>query len=352
MRYVMGLVCGASMLLSSGSAAEAKGMTIGQLKAMVKDLGYAATSDDESTVTLPDQGKWSRNVFLHLHDGGDSLELTTNLGEIPDGDKTVIPYKDLLTTNGDSPFFFAIADSDGKPCVFQEGYLPAALVSKQVLRKTIDGWLVRIDTTEPTWNSDHWAAAAPKAPSEAPPGATPAAPPPAPPLAAVAPPQAPAAQTPAATAPRKIFCDRSVEKDPLKIENVSFRMGPAGEEDGKIARPSSVFGSDEPMYIVVEVTGFLCNSLDKDRYQALFTIDQSIKASGDPDYEPLLSLSKSLEFDTSKEIDRAYIDLTLTPHWKTSGKFSFRYTVQDNVKGSEASTVIPLTIEAPKQTAK
>ena len=335
MRYLTIFGCATAMVLSLHGAASAKGLTIDQLKTLVKDLGYAAESDDKSYVRITEQGKWDNSIFLAFQDQGESLEIYSNLGPIPDDGKKIVPYAEMLNANDESPYYFSLGRADGKPTVFQEARIPASTINKQSLRKIIDAWIVRIDMTEPIWGQDHWAAvASPTAP--VPP--TPATPP-----ATTTAPSATAA--PLAT---QIFCSPSVEKAPLTIQSATFRSGPADAEGGKIVRPLSVFTSEENIYIVLEIKGFQCNNIDKDKYQSLFTINQDIKLDSDKDYEPFLSLSKTLDFDMSAKIDTAFIDLTLTPHWHIFGSYSFRYTVRDNVSGREASIVLPLSVSAPK----
>ena len=337
MPYATKIAAAAALaLLCLHGSAEAKGMTIAQLKSLVKDLGYDGQSDDKAYVLISEQGKWRATISLNLVQGGDALELASNLGAIPEDGQKVVPFGDMLKANDDNPYFLAIGQSDGKATLFQEAFFDTATVNKQMLRKTIDAFLLNVDTMEPIWGQDHWAAAA--APVAA---AAPATPPAA---AGAAPAATPAA--PAATASTKAFCDPSVEKAPLTVQNVTFRNGEQGQEGGTMVRPTSTFGAEEKMFIFLQVTGFQCNVQANGQYQALLTVGQFIKADADPEgrYESFGSFSKSLDFDLSSKVDTAFLDVTLTPHWKTTGKFTFKYDVHDNISGKDASIAIPFVI--------
>lgn len=160
MRYSTVLGYASALVLSLHGTASAKGMDIGQLKTLVNDLGYTAESDDKSYVSIPEQGKWQKNIFLTLQDEGDSLEIYSNFGPIPDDGRKMVPYSEMLSANDDSPYYFALGRSEGKPTVFQETRVATSTVNKQSLRKIIDAWIVRIDATEPIWGQDHWATVA------------------------------------------------------------------------------------------------------------------------------------------------------------------------------------------------
>lgn len=325
MRHLRSWGCAIIMVLSLHDVASAKDLTIGQLKALVNDLGYQADSDDKSYVSITGQGKWQKTIFLTLQDNGESLEIYSNFGAIPDDGKKVVPYAEMLSANDDSPYYFSMGRVDGKPTVFQETRMAGSMVNKQSLRKLIDARLVRIDATEPIWGQDHWAVAA------------------APVASAVSSP-ANAAAPPAA----QIFCSPSPGKDQLTLRSATFRSGPADTEGSKPPRPTSVFGPEEKMYVVLEIAGFQCNPVDDGKYRSVFAVKQDVKMDSDKEYEPFSEFSKSLDIDPQKKIDTAFIDIAITAQWKMFGSFSFRYTVRDNVSGREASIVVPFSVSASK----
>ena len=332
MRYLTIFGCATAMVLSLHGAASAKGMTLGQLKTLVTDLGYAIESEDDSYVSILTQGN---TISFGLQDSGESVEISENLSVFPDDGKKVVPYMEMLSANAESPYYFSLARADGKSTVFLETRIAASAVNKQSLRKVIDAWLVRVDSTEPIWGQDHWAAATPPA--------APVPPTPAPPAAAVPAPTATA--TPPAT---PIFCSPSVEKDPLTIQSATFRSGPSDAEGRKPVRPLSSFVSGEPMYIALEIKGFQCNALGDGKYRSSFNVDQEIRLDSDSDYEHLLTIPQNVDFDTSQKVDTMFIDLKLSPTWKIFGNYSFRYILTDTTSGRKASIVLPLSVSPAK----
>ncbi|GJD82818.1 hypothetical protein [Methylobacterium haplocladii] len=146
------LVLGA---LAAPAPATAESLTLNRVKSLLGEMGFKPKPTEDEALTLEGLGSRGANLFFRLSKNGTALTIY-KAWPISADKQDVIPGIAMLKANNGHPFSFALFGEPGERAFDIEKTVDGALVSKAMLRKSIDQMLEMIDSNEALWDTDSW----------------------------------------------------------------------------------------------------------------------------------------------------------------------------------------------------
>ena len=275
--------------------ARAATITLDQLHTLVSGLGYDASVDAAtSNVGITDQAKAKVNIYFQLSADRTSVNIYAPFSDVADEKKPDMPMAAMLKANNTNPFLFAISSNNDKERIELDATFDAALITKTMLRKTIDQLVATIDDTQPLWDQDQWVTG----------GAS--------------------KGFAAAEAEFQAVWERS----PLRADNAMFVTEKAPMYGAFTARPSAVFKKGEALVTYLELKAYTWKPIDDKLYDVGVFADVAISdAKGDVVFEKKKFFSQS--FKSHDRFEDLMLNLTLTVDGFPPADYTLRYTVSD-----------------------
>jgi hypothetical protein len=142
-------------VLTAPLPAAAEPLTLNRVKSLLGEMGFKPKLTADEALTLEGMGSLGANLFFRPSKNGTALTIYKPW-PIPPDKQDVIPDIAMLKANNGYPFSFALFGEPGARGFDIEKTVDATLVSKALLRKSIEQMLEMIDNNEGLWNTDNW----------------------------------------------------------------------------------------------------------------------------------------------------------------------------------------------------
>ncbi|GJE53605.1 MULTISPECIES: hypothetical protein [Methylobacterium] len=142
-------------ILAAPAPVAAETLTLNRVKALLGEMGFKPTRPRDGVLTLEGQGTHKADLNFTLAKDDTALTIYKSWA-IPGDKQTLVPGVAMLKANNGYPFAFAIYGEPGQLAFDLEKTVDGGLVSKTMLRKSIDQIIEMIDSNEEIWNTDNW----------------------------------------------------------------------------------------------------------------------------------------------------------------------------------------------------
>lgn len=235
--------------------AQAQGLTLNRLKSLLVEAGFKEARIYESFVVIDGLGRFDSQAVFGLADDKSSLMISGNW-EIPAEKRNAIPTLELLTANSYGYFAFALVEeeNDGVSLNLEATY-DASLVSKGMLRKSVEHFVEAIDGNEAIWNTDKWVS----------------------PIAAAKPARASPEPTKPAS-PAAALSPAVQSARPLALPRLLFVAREAKAIGDAVPRPTSAFAQGEMLLVYIEGAGLAVGPAEAGQNRVAYGIDFEIRS--------------------------------------------------------------------------
>ncbi|MET0257208.1 MAG: hypothetical protein ABW179_01380 [Methylobacterium sp.] len=142
-------------VLAAPLPAAAEPLSLNRVKSLLGEMGFKPKPTADEALTLEGMGSRGANIFFRPSKNGTALTIY-KAWPIPADKQDKIPGIAMLKANNGYPFSFALFGEPGERGFDIEKTIDGALVTKAVLRKSIDQMLDMIDSNEQLWDTESW----------------------------------------------------------------------------------------------------------------------------------------------------------------------------------------------------
>lgn len=308
--------------------AQAQALPLARVKTLLSDAGYKKARISDGAVLVDGFGEAGHTFAFTVADQGAALTIGA-YWRIPSDKQGSVPTLGMLRANSSSDFMFGLNGEDGALGLQIESTYAAALVSKAMLKRSVEQLLETIEGNEELRNTDNW----PAKPVGADPQAT--APPPSD--------AAPTPPDPLGAAAVMLGGTNAPAPQPLLLQRVLF-VGREAKAFGDVAaRGTNAFPQGEPLLVYLQPVGLTAAGSDGKGRVGL-GLDYAVRTrDGTPmaPRKPLLDQEVPFTGPTPPQL---FVTSTVEVAGFAPGDYTITFTLRDTLGHRTTATDLPFSV--------